>query len=65
VILVVDASVTIKWYFQEHYSREARSLVSEQYKLFAPDLLLSEVGSIIWQKVKKGELPVEEIGRIY
>ncbi|HEX6288971.1 MAG TPA: type II toxin-antitoxin system VapC family toxin [Herpetosiphonaceae bacterium] len=52
--LVVDSSVVIKWFDAEPYATEAERilLAYEQgtLTLLAPDLLLAEVGNIIWKK---------------
>lgn len=52
--LVVDSSVVIKWFDAEPYAAEAERvlLAYEQgtLSLLAPDLLLAEVGNIIWKK---------------
>jgi predicted nucleic acid-binding protein len=52
--LVVDSSVVIKWFDAEPYAAEAERilLAYEQgtLTLLAPDLLLAEVGNIIWKK---------------
>jgi predicted nucleic acid-binding protein len=52
--LVVDSSVVIKWFDAEPYAVEAERilLAYEQgmLTLLAPDLLLAEVGNIIWKK---------------
>jgi predicted nucleic acid-binding protein len=52
---VVDASIAIKWYLPENYNEEAAQLLDPRNELFAPDLLLSEIGNILWKRVIKGE----------
>ena len=52
--LVVDSSVTVKWYVDEQYSSEARRILAD-YKtrsliLLAPDLVHAEFGNIMWKK---------------
>ncbi len=53
--LVIDASVAVKWLVEEEGSPAAVALLDES--LAAPDLLISEVGNILWKKVRKGEIP--------
>ena len=52
---VVDASVAIKWYFPENYTEEAEQLLKSGNELFAPDLLFSEIGNILWKRVTASE----------
>ena len=53
-MVVVDASVVIKWFVSEPYSAEARLILNEyeagQLDLVAPDLLYAELGNIVWKK---------------
>jgi predicted nucleic acid-binding protein len=56
VNLIIDASVAIKWFAPEVLSSEAERLLDGDDPLFAPDLLLVECGTIIWKKVRLGEL---------
>jgi predicted nucleic acid-binding protein len=56
VNVIVDASVTIKWFVPEPLSNEAERLLDGGDALFAPDFLLIEFGNIIWKKVRLGEL---------
>lgn len=53
--IVVDASVAVKWLISEDDSVAASSL--RTFPLLAPDLLLVEVASILWKKVRLGEVP--------
>jgi predicted nucleic acid-binding protein len=54
--VVVDAGVVAKWYLPEIYSRESALLLEEPFQLFAPDLLFSEIGNLLWKRVIKKEL---------
>ena len=53
--LLVDASVVAKWLFNETESPNARSLLSQTYTLFAPDLMLIEVANVVWKKRMRSE----------
>ena len=53
--LVVDASVVIKWFYEEDDSAEALQ-IRERYQFVAPDLLVAECANIVWKKVQRGEL---------
>jgi predicted nucleic acid-binding protein len=62
---VVDASVVIKWFVDEVHAASARRLQEDQYELFAPDLLWPECGNILWKKVRRGELTLDEARLIW
>lgn len=57
---VVDASVAVKWLLPEIHSEEAERLLQEGFELWAPDLVLAEVGNIIWKKWRTGEISLEK-----
>ena len=57
---VIDASVVIKWFVDEIHAEAAQRLQEDQYELFAPDLLWPECGNILWEKVRRGELTLDE-----
>ena len=61
-LIVVDASVAVKWIAPEAGSDAALTLVSRS-DLIAPDLLLIEVANAVRRKVKDGELAHEQ-GRL-
>jgi predicted nucleic acid-binding protein len=62
--LVVDASVVIKWFIEEPLHNHARQLLKGSESLSAPDLLLAEVGNIVWKKVIRGEIGEEQARKI-
>jgi predicted nucleic acid-binding protein len=65
MILVVDASIAAKWYLNEMHSGSAEKLLdSNVFQLHAPDLLLPEVGNVLWKKRRSGELLPSECERI-
>lgn len=57
--LVVDASVAVKWLLPEILDREALRLTEPRYELFAPDLILAEVGSALGRRVGRAEITSE------
>lgn len=61
---VVDASVAVKWFIPEIHSEDARRLLIEGNELVAPELLLTEVGNILWKKHLAGELEAVEAREI-
>lgn len=57
---VVDASVVIKWFIPEVHSVTALRFLDHGVERLAPDLLLPEVGNILWKKVSRNELSPAE-----
>ena len=55
---VVDASVAIKWFIDEPDSAEAAFLL--RHPLSAPDLLAPERANVLWKKVTRAELSLDE-----
>jgi predicted nucleic acid-binding protein len=53
-MLVVDASVAVKWLLPEPGRPLARRLLTEGEPLCAPDLLLAEVGNALWKNIRRG-----------
>jgi predicted nucleic acid-binding protein len=62
--LAVDASVVAKWFFPEEHSSAARRLLSARRTLLAPDLIWSEVGNVVWKRVRRGELTPGEAAEL-
>lgn len=50
---VVDASVAAKWVVAEVGSDAARRVLEGPGPLIAPDLLVAEVGNVLWKKVTR------------
>jgi predicted nucleic acid-binding protein len=53
--LVIDASVALKWVFQEEGTEPARALLGED-ALAAPDLLWIECANVLWAKARRGQI---------
>ncbi|MCM2264839.1 MAG: type II toxin-antitoxin system VapC family toxin [Desulfuromonadales bacterium] len=66
--LVVDASVLIKGYLPESGSEQAADLLARfaagEVHLLAPELLLAEVGNILWKRVRRQDLTSDEAREI-
>ena len=56
MILVVDASVVIKWFVEEELHDEALALLESEHDLHGPDLLFLEVANVAWKKALRGEI---------
>jgi predicted nucleic acid-binding protein len=59
-MIVLDASVTVKWFASEPGSAEARSLVHSDEELVAPELTQVEVASALVKKTMRQQLNLEE-----
>jgi predicted nucleic acid-binding protein len=55
LIVVVDASVAVKWFIQEPDRPAARRLLEPQSHLIAPDLIVAEVANAMWRRTLAGE----------
>jgi predicted nucleic acid-binding protein len=65
LLLVVDASVVIKWHVDENHADAARRLLGDGAPaLHVPDLMFPEVGNILWKKTRRNDLTEEEARRI-
>ena len=58
--LIIDASVAAKWFFPEDLSSAALRLFSPRRRLFAPDLIWSEVANVVWKRVKRKDVSADE-----
>ncbi len=60
---VIDTSTAIKWYIPEPLSDAAVYYLElyrqEKARLFAPDLIIAEMGNVLWKKVRQDELTIE------
>ena len=56
MMVVVDASVAVKWYVEEIHDSEAELFLVRDFQLHAPELAIPEFGSIIWKKCRSGSL---------
>lgn len=58
-LLVVDASVALKWVIPEDGSILALALRRE-HRFTAPDLLIAECANVLWKQVRRGFLSEEQ-----
>jgi predicted nucleic acid-binding protein len=58
--LVVDASVAVKWLFDESDSERAEALLAsageDDLKLVAPAILPAEVANALWKRMRRGDM---------
>ncbi len=61
---VIDASVAVKWYIPEPLSEPAgrylKELRERRAVLTSPDLIIAEIGNVVWKKLKSEELSLKE-----
>lgn len=55
-LLVVDCSVAVKWAVDEPLHEVARSILAQEHRLIAPELLLAEVANVAFRKCAHGEI---------
>ena len=53
---VVDASIVVKWFLPEVHAEAAKRLLDTTHDLLAPDLVWSELGNVLWKKLRRGQL---------
>jgi predicted nucleic acid-binding protein len=60
-MLVVDASVAVKWFVQEAETAAARALIGGADALIAPDLVVPEVLNVAWRRLIRGDLERDQV----
>jgi predicted nucleic acid-binding protein len=61
VIIVVDASVAVKWFLKEAGHSPAVDLLDFDLSVLAPDLILCESANVFWKKLRRGEVTAEQV----
>ena len=56
--VTVDASVAIKWVFEEQDHEAALGLAGSERTLHAPSLILTETANVIWRKWRQDHLDI-------
>lgn len=59
-VVVVDASVVIKWYLPEVHGEAALRLLASLDEFIAPDHLFAETTNAVWKAVRRRALSAEE-----
>lgn len=60
MVVVVDASVAVKWYAAEAGRAEARQVLASSAELVAPDIIVTEVANALRRKVTEGAATREQ-----
>jgi predicted nucleic acid-binding protein len=63
-LLVIDASVVVKWFLPEIHSVAALRVAQSGHTFLAPDLLGAEVANTLWKKHRRDELTNDEAVRL-
>ena len=63
-VLVVDASIAAKWFFDEVHSAAAIRILGTHYRLHAPDFLLVEFDSLVWKCVRRKLITLSEARQV-
>lgn len=63
-LLVIDASIVVKWFLPEIHSVAALRVAKSGHAFLAPDLLGAEVANTFWKKHRRNELTDEETARL-
>jgi predicted nucleic acid-binding protein len=58
-LIVVDASVAVKWFAPERDEAAARAVLEDVRTLLAPALARAEVAAALVKKAQRGEIPPE------
>jgi len=56
---VLDASVAVKWFFNEIYSEQARLLLDEKYTFCVPELFFLEIDNVLCKRIRRNEINFE------
>src|SRR3712207_5023507 len=59
-MLVVDASIAVKWFVQEERSERALAISQAAGRLAAPDRLFLEVANVLRRKMKRSEVASDQ-----
>ena len=59
-MLIVDASVAVKWMLDEAGDLEARAIIERRVPLIAPELIVAEVTNVAWKRHVKGDIPLRQ-----
>jgi predicted nucleic acid-binding protein len=62
-VIVVDASVAVKWFVDEDGHQLALTLLDRGIAVIAPDLIFSETSNVLWKKLRRGEVTLEQAKR--
>jgi predicted nucleic acid-binding protein len=53
---VIDASVAVKWFFEEEHTDAAERILDDANRLHAPDFLLLEADNVVAKRLRRREI---------
>ncbi len=59
-VLVIDADIAAKWFFDEVGTAAARRVLSRDNQLHAPDFILLEIDNLCCRRIRLGEINLKE-----
>jgi predicted nucleic acid-binding protein len=59
-VIVIDASVAVRWVVDEAHRAEAMQVFDLGHELSAPDLIFPEVANVLRKKVKMNQISAEQ-----
>ena len=63
-MLVLDASVAVKWFVEEPGTAAAMALLAQDESLIAPDLVIVEVANVAWRHLMRGALQHSQLAHV-
>lgn len=61
---IIDASVLAAAFFQEEFEEPSWALLASDSSLLAPEIIVAEVGNVIWKRFRTREINEEEAGQL-
>jgi predicted nucleic acid-binding protein len=58
MIMLVDASVAAKWFFNEPHAENALALLADEYELHAPDIINIELCNVLCKRIRRRDMDV-------
>jgi predicted nucleic acid-binding protein len=63
-MLVVDASVAVKWFVEEPGTVDAMDLLKGSELVIAPELVIAEVANVVWRLSVRGALKHDQVAHV-
>jgi predicted nucleic acid-binding protein len=63
-MVVIDASVAVKWFVVEPGASAARELVATEIVLIAPELVVAEVLNVVWKRLIRNDLERDQVAHV-
>ena len=63
-LYIVDASVVVKWFFDEAHTEAAVRLLDDAHHLHAPDFYLLEVENVVCKRIRRRQITRHEADQV-